>query len=70
MWMLLFWRKNWRRTTLSEWGKKIEERIYLGAEVDGDVTDIVALISLIIGALLERFRLTTGQSTSMAVTLL
>lgn len=44
--------------------------VYLGADVDGEVMDIVALISLIIGALLDRFRLTIGQSTSMAVTVL
>lgn len=39
-----------------------------GAEVDGDVIDIVALISLIIGALLDLLRLAcSGQSTFMAV---
>lgn len=39
---------------------------YLDDDVDGVVTDMVALlISLIIGALLDRFRLTIGQSTSM-----
>lgn len=40
---------------------------YLGEEVEGEVIDIVALISLIIGALLDRFKLTIGQSTSMIV---
>ena len=41
--------------------------IYLEDDVDGVVTDMVALISLIIGALLDRFRLMIGQSTSMIV---
>ncbi|KYN28586.1 hypothetical protein ALC57_01978, partial [Trachymyrmex cornetzi] len=40
---------------------------YLDDDVEGVVTDMVALISLIIGALLDRFRLTIGQSTSMIV---
>jgi hypothetical protein len=40
--------------------------MYLDDEVDGVVTDIVVLlISLIIGALLDRFKLTIGQSSSM-----
>lgn len=43
--------------------------MYLGAEVEGDVMDMVALISLIIGALLDRLRLTMGQSTSMVAEL-
>ena len=48
---------------------KIDKKCnYLGADVDGEVTDIVALIWLIMGALLDRLRLTIGQSTSMAVT--
>lgn len=40
--------------------------MYLDDDVDGVVTDMVTLlISLIIGALLDRFKLTIGQSTSM-----
>jgi len=40
--------------------------MYLDDEVDGVVTDmVVLLISLIIGALLDRFKLTIGQSSSM-----
>ena len=39
-----------------------------GAEVEGEVMDMVALISLIMGALLDLFRLAcTGQSTFIAV---
>lgn len=40
---------------------------YLGAVAEGDVTDIVAVILLIMGALLDRFKLTIAQSTSMIV---
>lgn len=47
-------------------GKKLFQT-YLDDDVDGVVTDMVALISLIIGALLDRFRLTIGQSMSMIV---
>ena len=39
----------------------------LGAVAEGDVTDIVAVILLIMGALLDRFKLTIAQSTSMIV---
>lgn len=48
------------------WTNKKNLQTYLDDDVDGVVTDMVALlISLIIGALLDRFRLTIGQSTSM-----
>lgn len=46
--------------------EKEETQTYLDDDVDGVVTDMVTLlISLIIGALLDRFKLTIGQSTSM-----
>lgn len=47
--------------------EKNDLQTYLDDDVDGVVMDMVALISLIIGALLDRFRLTIGQSTSMIV---